>query len=105
MVNVTVNVNGLAMETVLAELDFRLERVGQFVENTAKDNMEGHNRTGILRASINHTDPVNHSVTIGTNKEYAIPFHEGHGTWQGHPFLKDAVYNHIAEIKNIIGGR
>lgn len=104
MSNITVTINDSAMETVLQELDSRLERVGQFVENTAKENMEGHNRSGILRASINHTDPVNHSVTVGTNKEYAIPFHEGHGTWKGHPFLKDAVFNHVSEIKNMLGG-
>lgn len=105
MSNIIVTVNGLAIEAVLEELDFRLERVGQFVENKAKENMEGHNKSGILRASINHTDPVNHSVIVGTNVEYAIPFHEGHGTWHGHPFLKDATYNHISEIKNILGGR
>lgn len=105
MSNVTVTINNLAMQTVLDGLDNRLERVGQFVENTAKENMSGHNRSTILMGSINHTDPINHAVMIGTDVEYAIPFHEGHGTWQGHPFLKDAVYNHVAEIKNILGGR
>lgn len=104
MVNVTVTVNGTAMDTVLEELDFRLERVGQFVENTAKDNMEGHNRTDMLRSSISHTDPINHNVIVGTDVEYAAAFHQGHGTWQGHPFLKDAVFNHISEIKNRLGG-
>lgn len=104
MSNVIVTVNGLAIETVLEELDFRLERVGQFVENKAKENMEGHNKSGILRASINHTDPVNHQVTIGTDVEYAAAFHQGHGSWQGHPFLKDAVFNHVSEIKNMLGG-
>lgn len=105
MSNVTVIINGLAIQTVLEELDGRIETVGQFIENKAKENMEGHNKSGILRASINHTDPVEHKVVIGTNVEYAIPFHEGHGAWHGHPFLKDAAYNHISEIKNILGGR
>lgn len=104
MSSVTVTINGLAIQTVLEELDLRLERVGQFVENNAKENMEGHNKSGILRASINHSDPVEHKVVIGTDVEYAIPFHEGHGTWYGYPFLKDATYNHISEIKNILGG-
>lgn len=128
MSNVTVSVNGLAMETVLRELDSRLERVGQFVENTAKENCPAD--SGILRASISHvTDGVTggswyklnsskdglepttlptvskHAVSIGTSVEYAIPVHEGHGSYAGKPFLKDAAYNHIAEIKNILGGR
>lgn len=103
MVNVTVTVNGTAMDTVLEELDFRLERVGQFVENTAKENCPVD--SGILRASISHTDPVNHATKIGTNVEYAVPVHEGHGSYAGKPFLKDAAYNHISEIKNILGGR
>ena len=105
MSNVTVTINGLAIQTVLEELDSRIETVGQFIENKAKENMEGHNKRGILRASINHTDVVNHGTTVGTDVDYAIPFHEGHGTWTGHPFLKDATYNNLAEIKNILGGR
>lgn len=92
------------MSTVLDELDHRLERVGQVVENNAKNNMEGHNKSGILRASIQHADPVNHKMLIGTDVEYAAAFHQGHGTWQGHPFLRDAVFNHITEIKNVLGG-
>lgn len=103
MSNITVTINDLAMETVLQELDSRLERVGQFVENTAKENCPVD--SGILRASISHTDPVNHTTKIGTNIEYAVPVHEGHGKFTGKPFLKDAAYNHISEIKNILGGR
>ena len=103
MSNVTVTINNLAMQTVLDGLDSRIERVGQFVENTAKENCPVDK--GILRASISHTDSVNHSTTVGTNVDYAIPVHEGHGNFTGKPFLKDAAYNHVAEIKNILGGR
>ena len=103
MSNVTVTINNLAMQTVLDGLDNKLERVGQFGENTAKENCPVDK--GILRASIFHTDPVNHSIKVGTNIDYAIPVHEGHGNFTGKPFLKDAVYNHIAEIQNILGGR
>lgn len=103
MVNVQVTINNLAFNEVLEILDSRIERVGQYVENTAKENCPVDK--GILRASISHTDPVNHATKIGTNVEYAIPLHEGHGKFTGKPFLKDAAYNHIAEIKNILGGR
>lgn len=102
---VRVTINDMAMDTVLQELDRRLERAGQFVENNAKDNMQGHNRTSTLQGSIQHTDPVNHKVVVGTNVEYAAAFHQGHGTWQGHPFLRDALFNHVTEIQNMLGGK
>ena len=53
---VRVTINDMAMTTVLQELDRRLERAGQFVENNAKDNMQGHNRTSMLRRSIKVTE-------------------------------------------------
>lgn len=103
MSNIKVKINIKALGEVEAILAQRFEKVGQYIENTAKENMEGHNRSGILRASIHHEADKDGAV-IGTDVEYAIPFHEGHGSFQGVPFLKDAVYNNTSTIQNILGG-
>ncbi|MBP3887615.1 MAG: HK97 gp10 family phage protein [Cellulosilyticum sp.] len=101
MSDIRVNINTNIMseiETILAQ---RFERVGQYVENTAKENCPVDR--GILRASIHHEADKDGTV-IGTNIEYAIPVHEGHGKFTGKPFLKDAAYNNMSSIQNILGG-
>lgn len=103
MSDITFIFNAGAMDEIDKLLESRIERVGQFVENKAKENMQGHNRSGILRSSISH-EVSDLSTTVGTDVEYAVPFHEGHGSFAGVPFLKDAVYNHISEITNILKG-
>lgn len=96
---VTINTNVMSeIEAILAQ---RFERVGQYVENTAKENCPV--KHGILRASIYHEANKDGTV-IGTNVEYAIPVHEGHGKFTGKPFLKDATYNNMSSIQNILGG-
>ncbi len=103
MSNIRVRINANAISEIESILERRFERVGQFVENKAKENMQGHNRSGILSASISH-DVSDLTTTVGTNVEYAIPFHEGHGSFSGVPFLRDAVYGNISEINNLLGG-
>lgn len=103
MSNIRVRINANAISEIESILERRFERVGQFVENKAKENMQGHNKSGILRASIHHEADKDGTV-IGTNVEYAIPFHEGHGSFSGVPFLRDAVYGNISEINNLLGG-
>lgn len=96
---VTINTNVMSeIEAILAQ---RFERVGQYVENTAKEKCPV--KHGILRASIYHEADKDGAV-IGTNVEYAIPVHEGHGKFTGKPFLKDAAYNNMSSIQNILGG-
>lgn len=101
MANIRVEINSNVIgdiETILAQ---RFERVGQYVENTAKESCPVD--SGILRGSINHAADKNGTV-IGTNVEYAIAVHEGHGSYIGKAFLKNAVYNNLSAIENILGG-
>lgn len=72
------------------------------VENHAKDNCPVD--TGVLRASITHTDPENNSVTIGTNIEYAVAVEEGHGSYPPQKFLSRAFTENIQEIRNCFDG-
>ena len=96
---VTINTNVMSeIEAILAQ---RFERVGQYVENAAKENCPvKHN---ILRPSITH-DADKDGTVVGTPVDYAIPVHEGHGKFTGKPFLKDAAYNNMSSIQNILGG-
>lgn len=103
MTNIRVKINTKALGEIEAILAQRFEKAGQYIENTAKENMEDHNRSGILRASIHHEADKDGAV-IGTSEEYAIPFHEGHGSFAGVPFLKNAVYDNLSQIENILGG-
>ncbi|WP_410497213.1 hypothetical protein QTL86_11140 [Cellulosilyticum sp. ST5] len=103
MSDITIIINSGVSDEIDKLLENKIERVGQFVENKAKENMQGHNRSGILRASISH-DVNDLATTVGTDIEYAVPFHEGHGSFSGVPFLRDAVYNHVTEIVNILKG-
>lgn len=103
MSDITIIINSGVSDEIDKMLEHKIERVGQFVENKAKENMQGHNRSGILRASISH-DVNDLATTVGTDIEYAVPFHEGHGSFSGVPFLRDAVYNHVTEIVNILKG-
>lgn len=80
----------------------RLNDAAYVVENAAKDNCPVD--TGILRASIHHTEPSNNSVTIGTNIEYAVPVHEGHGSYTPQKFLSRAFTENIQEIRNCFNG-
>lgn len=101
MVNIRVNINTNVIADIETELEGRFEGVGQFGENKAKEGCPvEHN---ILRPSITHEADKNGTV-VGTPVDYAIPVHEGHGSYQGKPFLKDAIYNHLTEIQNILGG-
>ena len=102
MLDIKVEFNSDVFNQLMDTLDQRIEKCGQLVENTAKENCPVDK--GILRASINHTDVENHSTTIGTDIEYAVVVHEGHGKYQGVPFLQDAANLHIGEIKDILGG-
>lgn len=103
MSDITVIINGGVSDEIDKMLERKIERVGQFGENKAKENMQGHNRSGILSASIDH-DTKDLATIIGTDVEYAVPFHEGHGSFSGVPFLRDAIYNNISEIINILKG-
>lgn len=99
-----VEINRNAINQALSELDRRLSDVGYLIENSAKEACPVD--SGILRASIgNELDTNEHKVTIGTNVEYAVAVHEGHGAYQGKPFLKDAAYNNLGRAQAILGGR
>ena len=101
MANIRVDINTNVIPELEAILAQRFERVGQYIENAAKEGCPVD--SGILRASIHHEADKDGTV-IGTNVEYAIPAHEGHGRYSGKPFLKDAVYGNMSAIQNILGG-
>ena len=101
MINIRVRINANAISEIESILEQRFERVGQFVENKAKESCPVD--SGILRASVHHEADKTGTV-IGTNVEYAISVHEGHGSFSGVPFLRDAVYGNMSEINNLLGG-
>lgn len=101
MTDITVEVNRDVMEQIKEQLNARLEDVGFLVETYAKE--ECPYDTGVLKASIaSKVTPEEHKVTIGTNVEYAVYVHQGHHSYAGKPFLRDAVFNHTTEIVNIL---
>lgn len=71
--DLTLNLRLIA-EALPSVVDERLHDAAYTVENHAKENCPVD--SGTLRGSINHTDPENNSVTIGTNIEYAVPVHK-----------------------------
>lgn len=83
-------------------VDNKLDKVGYIVENAAKENMVGHNRSGILSGSIHHEVEKN-EVLIGTDVEYAPYHHDGHGSFAGNPFLQKAVDANMDKIKAELG--
>ena len=101
MTDITVEVNRDVMDQIKEQINARLEDVGFLVETYAKEYCPVD--TGVLRASISSkvTQPE-HKVTIGTNVEYAVYVHQGHHSYAGKPFLRDAVFNHTTEIVNIL---
>lgn len=103
MNNVQIEVNRDLMEQIVDTLDQRLLEVGMFVENKAKENCTSMKAvdTGTLRASIT-SKADNNKVSIGTNVEYGVYVHEGTSKMDARPFLRNAVFEHIPEILNII---
>lgn len=56
--------------------------------------------TGRLQGSIVHeTSPEDHSVTIGTNVEYAAYVELGTKRTKAQPYLRPAIENHIDEYQ------
>ena len=78
-----------------------LDNCGVIVENDAKEKCPVD--TGTLRRSIKHKTKKT-KVTIGTNVEYAIPVHEGHGSYTGSKFLEKALYENWDKIKEQFEG-
>lgn len=103
---IRVDVNQNVIGELQALLNQKLERVGQFIENTAKENITdmGAVDTGILKNSITHEVSEEESkVKIGTVVEYAPYVHDGHGQQQARPFLQDAIDDNVDTIQRILG--
>lgn len=79
----------------------RLDDAGYIVEEKAKENCPA--KTGTLRRSISHEADTEKCI-IGTDVEYAVAVHEGHGSYPGKPFLQDALNESISEIKECFAG-
>lgn len=80
------------------ELLENLQDVGVLCSNYAKE--ECPVDTGILRASIDSLlYAEDGKAIIYANTDYAEKVHEGHGKYAGKPFLENAVYNNLEDIK------
>ncbi len=99
MNEVTLNLGRFLKDVLPEKIAQGLELAGQYVENTAKENITdmGAVDTGALKNSITHN--VDHNkVEIGTNVEYAPFVHDGTFKMEGRPFLQNAVDEHMTEI-------
>ena len=76
-----------------------LERIGQFVENEAKNYAPVD--TGRLRASITHQTQEKETI-IGTNVEYAEKMELGGSKQAPNGLLGSAINNNQSQIKQII---
>lgn len=99
---------------IMDELSRNLQDVGTLCTNYAK--IECPVDSGILRSSIdnqvitrNAIGKIVHNeearVVLYANTDYAAIVHEGHGYFQGVPYLENAVYNNLAEIRAILAGK
>lgn len=97
--SITVNLNDFIENILPQKISQGLELAGQYVENTAKENITemGAVDTGALKNSITHVVNDN-TVEIGTNVEYAPYVHDGTSKMEGRPFLQNAVDEHMTEI-------
>lgn len=103
MSEITINLNNFIENILPEKIAQGLEMAGQYVENTAKENITkmGAVDTGTLKNSITHNVEGN-IVEIGTNVEYAPFVHSGTSKMEGRPFLQNAVDEHMTEILEYI---
>jgi HK97 gp10 family phage protein len=99
MSDITINLNSFIENILPEKITQGLEMAGQYVENTAKENITemGAVETGTLKNSITH-NVEDKAVEIGTNVEYASYVHDGTSKMEGRPFLQNAVDEHMTEI-------
>ncbi len=97
--SITVNLNNFINDILPEKISQGLELAGQYVENTAKENITsmGAVDTGALKNSITH-NVEDKAVEIGTSVEYAPFIHDGTFKMEGRPFLQNAVDEHMTEI-------
>lgn len=97
--SITVNLDRFLDEILPEKIAQGLEMAGQYVENTAKENITsmGAVDTGALKNSITHVVD-DKSVAIGTSVEYAPFVHDGTSKMEGRPFLQNVVDEHMTEI-------
>ena len=83
-----------------------LTAAGLQCEGNGKLELENDPRridTGNLRNSItNQVESGEQAVYIGTNVEYALYVHEGTSKMIPNRFMKNALYNHANEYRDII---
>ena len=97
--SITVNLNDFIENILPEKISQGLEMAGQYVENTAKENITsmGAVDTGALKNSITHV-VGDKTVEIGTSVEYAPYVHSGTSKMEGRPFLQNVVDEHMTEI-------
>ncbi|MGE4213602.1 MAG: HK97-gp10 family putative phage morphogenesis protein [Anaerotignaceae bacterium] len=97
--SITVNLNRFLDDILPEKISQGLELAGQYVENTAKENITnmGAVDTGALKNSITHV-VGDKAVEIGTSVEYSHFVHDGTSKMEGRPFLQNAVDEHMMEI-------
>ena len=91
--------SGAVLSEMAKSVAVALEAIGLQAENYAQINAPVD--TGRLRDNITHIVD-DHSVTIGTNVEYAPYVELGTSKRSEHPFLMPAIADHFDEWQNIL---
>lgn len=91
-----------AIRIMSERIDKTLQRAGMLVEADAKRNCPVD--TGRLRASITTSPVEEHTVTIGTNTEYAPYVELGTCKMSAQPFLQPALDMNKQAILNMFKG-
>ncbi len=98
--------SGEVKQKIDANIEKALTAAGLQLEANGKLELENTPRridTGRLRNSIDHQYvPGEKAVYAGTNVEYALHVHEGTRKMTPNRFMKNALYNHVGEYKQII---
>ena len=91
----------LEMLGIAGEKNAKAE-ITQVVYDTPRGK-SGYKRTGNLRNSLTHKAvPAEHSVHIGTNRNYGKYVELGTSKMKPRPYLKPAILNNMDEYKRII---
>ena len=56
-----------------------------------------------IQASVKRDSQNAYSVSVGSDRDYAIYVHDGTSKLKGRPFIRDAVYESQKQLKELLG--
>lgn len=56
-----------------------------------------------IQASVKRDSQNAYSVSVGSDRDYAIYVHDGTSKLKGRPFVRDAVYESQKQLKELLG--